>query len=420
MEILINGDTITRFLNVVNHNLALTFDIGGFTDVVTNNYIDGINTAFSKTVITAGMSGNQMINAINIEANNVIIPRVATANAANPYITDNGYFLPPFTKTSFQNAYDNFKLGWFISFGMETIWSEDFSDGMKAPNTFNLTNINVAAWAALAASYNKIDYAVLTINHAYGFSLHGCQTAIWRGITTNNGVQNIPVYDKYDAGVSGDPDIVSKFITEFNAVGIKPILYVNVGVGVNYTTVNKFIDTYTDATYQFTAVFNFWKERIQELCRLEPFGMWLDSTAFFPQTYLRQFYYVIKSINPNIGVIVNSTGVDLVPTVCFPSDAGIVENFIRPAHGDNFWLKSQVHNGITYPCSKELTDTSFSASPGKWFYHQATEGLETLSTLQARYNAAKAEGVPYCVTVCPKADGTIYQAQADLVGSITL
>jgi hypothetical protein len=344
----------------------------------------------------------------------------------NIYIKYGRGFLPEFAETLFQNTFKNLKLGWFICYGIETydadgefIWK---TNPASDPTTFNTPSVDVANWAALAASYGKIDYAILTVTHIRGFSLFDHQTAIWRGTTTVVAGRNLPLYDKYDVGAtSADKNIVPNFITEFKKVGIKPILYINIAANSNYYVDNTPDNFYLNADYQFAANHHFLRERLQELCRLNPFAIWIDGCLFYPSYYLREIYNCIKSINPNIGVVMNLwTNKVKTDNPYNPFDAGTTEEGgVEGILSNNtWWGLTQSYNGITYPVVKELTCTSRINSA--WFWKPTPHALRSLVDLQALYDYAKAAGVPCAFSINPDNTGVIDQDQANLIGDIVL
>jgi hypothetical protein len=339
-------------------------------------------------------------------------------------------YLPSVTESTFQSTFKNFKLGWFMHFNMETFTGNEFTWKSPVevgnPALFNVANIDVAAWAALAASYGKIDYAILSVVHIQGFSLYDHKTAIWKGTQVDMGGGYLcPAYTKYDVGITtGYKNIVPDFIEEFNAVGIKPILYFHVAGNRNYYFDKDPIDCYTDSDYQWAANHQFRIDRLKELAALNPFAIWLDGTdGFYPTDYVRDLYYAIKSVNPSVGVILNIWyDTDRNDPKFGAADATASEEVCMSSIGvgsaNDWWTKKQRINNIEYPCIKEYVLTS--RSNNEWFCNATPAALRTISAVQTVYDYAKGINIPCSISVCPKPDGTIDVDQADLVGDIVL
>jgi hypothetical protein len=294
----------------------------------------------------------------------------------------------------------------------------------STPATFAAPEtVDVHTWATLAASYNKFDFAILTVSHIYGFSLYDHQSAVWSGsqIDVGGGII-VPTYTKYDVGATGcnaDKNIVTKFISEFNAVNIKPFLYYCVGWARNWGG-QKFIwDQYTEPNYQFAFYHTYVIARLKELAALNPFGIWIDVDCYYAPGYQQALYNAIKEVNPNIFVEVNVAANQVrIENSYGLFDGASVEEFIAPATGNDWWTKTQVKNAVTYPCSKELCGASRQSNT--WFYKAIPTALRTSGQVQTLYDAAKAKGVPLAISINPKLDGIIDQTQADLIGGITL
>jgi hypothetical protein len=331
--------------------------------------------------------------------------------------------MPSLTETAFQSEFKNFKLGWLICYG-EPVYS-NYESLSKTADVFNPTlftapaSVNVAAWATKAAESGKIDYAILTVSHHMGFSLYDHDTAIWGGtqIDVGGGVI-VPEYEKYDVGLTGaDKNIVPKFISEFNTVGIKPILYYSV-YSRNFAGKEWPSISYTNADYQFVHYHNLTRARLQELARLSPYAIWLDIVLYYPSAYVWDLYSSIKTINPNIGVIVNCwTNQDRSDNSYLGFDGSSTEETVQPAlPNDAWWTKDHTIGGVTYPCVRELVITSNES----YWYNITPDSLRPLAELQAEYDYAKAAAVPIAISISPDSDGIIDEDEADLVASIVL
>ena len=380
--------------------------------------------------------------ASNIKAmkiyNGVLSDQVGTHNGTsvapiyfnkNKYITNSFDFLPARTESTFQSTFKNFKLGWFICYGMETYNGDEFNSktsDTSAPTVFTApATIDVHSWATKAAESGKIDYAILTVNHIYGFSLYDHKFAKYEGtqIDVGSGVI-VPTYMKYDVGVTNsDKNIVPKFVTEFNAVNIKPILYYCLGYERNWFGKYFVVDKYGDSNYQYDHYQLYLIQRLQELARLKPFAFWIDMPIHHVAADLKNIYNAIKSVDPTIGIIFNSgNNHDKINNGYFPFDGASCEESFQPAlPSDTWWGLTQSYSSITYPVSKELVVASRkNGGTNYWFYSSSPIALRTLAALQGEYDYAKAAGVPVAISINPKLDGIIDEDQADLIASIVL
>jgi len=132
----------------------------------------------------------------------------------------------------------------------------------------------------------------------------------------------------------------------------------------------------------------------------------------------QDLYDAIKSVNPNVGVLMNTYNNQvLVDNSYGLFDSSSIELDYMPETTSYYWAKTQTKNNITYPMSKEICSES---RVSKWFYSSTPAALKSLATIQVAYNIAKTIGIPIAFSINPKLDGVIDQAQADLVGSLTL
>ena len=100
-------------------------------------------------------------------------------------------------------------------------------------------------------------------------------------------------------------------------------------------------------------------------------------------------------------------------------DGASIEEISKPAlPSDDWWVQEQIIGGVVYPCVKEYCFTSRVTS--KWFYKSTPAALCTIEEIQAEYDYGKAAGAPCIISINPKLDGVIDQAQANLIGSIVL
>ena len=348
---------------------------------------------------------------------------VAPAYANDPIILR----LPSLVKMTKQEQFENFKLGWFVCYGMETYNGDEFNGrtvACSAPEVFDApATVDVAAWASLAASYNRVDYAILSVSHIYGFSLFDHQTAIYGGSRLAIGVDEfIPQYLKYDVGeTDSDKNIASKFATEFNAVGIKPIFYYCISWSRNWLHRNWANLTYHNSQYQFLHYHAYLKARLLELVNAsDPFGIWLDAPIYYPYHYQRDLYAALKRAKPDLLIFFNCYGaVDKSDNQHGPFDVMSIEELVFPALPTNaIFNPEQTIKGVTYPCLTELVAAT--RINHTWFYSSTPAALRTLGNLQPVYNYAKAAGVPLALSINPKLDGTIDTDQADLIGDIVL
>lgn len=387
--------------------------------------ISGINSlSFYANIKTINRFAGTLTDDLGVHNGSAVTP---TFFFMNSRVVDEGLFLPSLTETTFQSTFKDFKLGWFIHWNMET-YNKDETNGRTVdtslPSVFAApANVNVAAWASLAATSGKIDYAILTVSHIYGFSLYDHQTAEWRGtqIDVGGGVI-VPTNVKYDVGSDGctaDKNIVTKFVSEFNAVGIKPMFYYCVGWSRNWCGQKWVKDGYTDPNYQFDKYHDYVRERLQELARLNPFAIWIDVDIYYAPTYQWDLYNAIKAINEDIGVIVNCyNNKDRTDNSFGAFDAGSIEEIDKPALPSNdWWVKEQVIGGVTYPCMKEYC---FTSTNGHIWFWKSTNELRTIEALQAQYDYGKTAGVPCVISVSPDEDGVVGADQAALIASINL
>lgn len=400
-----------------------------------------VNKELNQTEITEfqNMADKSGVSSLSFYANIISINKFAgtltddrgnhNGSATTPvYFNTYQKTKPTITKITYQDTFEHFKLGWFICYGMETYTGNEFTweaqQGIDAPApaTFNQATVDVHTWATLAASYGKLDYAILTAWHITGFSLFDHKTALWGGTTTTLAAKSLPAYLKYDVGqTSSDKNILSKFITEFNAVNIKPILYVNIAANTNYYVNDTPSALYADPNFQFAANHKFLRDRIKEIATLNPFAIWIDGCLFYPTDYLKDIYNDIKAINPAIGVRMNLwTNHNKVDNPYFPFDGATTEEGGRSSilSSDTWWGLTQKYDGVTYPCVKELTFTSRASAA--WYWKPTPYALRNISELQTLYDYSKAAGIPCAVSMNPKNDGIMDQAQADLIGSIVL
>ncbi|MEN6388833.1 MAG: hypothetical protein ABFD04_00315 [Syntrophomonas sp.] len=397
-------------------------EVTEFQEMLSMEDVTGLS--FYDNIISCQKFDGTLMDSKNDHNGTSVSPAYTFSDSLPPHPT----VLPSLSETTFQGLFKDFKLGWFLCYGMPT-YNGDETNGKtvvtSAPSIFAApATVDVATWAGIAAASGKIDYAILTVSHIYGFSLYDHKTAIWRGTQTDTDTgYTIPDYLKYDVGADGctaDKNIVTKFITEFNAVGIKPILYLNPAWARNWFGDKSPYLTFTDQDYQFLAAHKLMIDRLRELASLNPFAIWLDSENSYPVGYTWDFYSAIKGVNSGIGVILNLSGNKVrVDNTYGAMDVGSVEEDYRPATTtDDFWTQIQVISSVSYPNMRELTLPSRESS--KWFYKTSPASLRLLADLQEEYDFAKTVGIPCAISMNPKLDGTLDTDQSDLIADIVL
>ncbi|MGP4038736.1 alpha-L-fucosidase [Gracilibacillus sp. D59] len=83
-----------------------------------------------------------------------------------------------------QVTWQNFELGFYVHFGMNTFCDQEWGDGTDSPNKFNPTALDTRQWVRLAKKAG-FQYLVLTAKHHDGFCL-------WQTETTEYSVKSSP------------------------------------------------------------------------------------------------------------------------------------------------------------------------------------------------------------------------------------
>ncbi|GCE45376.1 alpha-L-fucosidase [Thermosporothrix hazakensis] len=116
----------------------------------------------------------------------------------------------PHTPTKEQLAWQDWELGMFFHFGINTFTGREWGDGSEDPALFNPTELDCRQWARVAREAG-VRYALLTAKHHDGFCL-------WPTRVTEHCVRNSP-------WKNGQGDVAREFVDACRAEGIEPGFY---------------------------------------------------------------------------------------------------------------------------------------------------------------------------------------------------
>jgi len=217
-------------------------------------------------------------------------------------------------------AWESWKYGMFIHFGMSTFVANELPDGLAPASTYNPDKLDVDSWIQIARDAG-MTYAVLTTKHVAGHCL-------WPTKFTD-----------YSVTKSGNTaDAVEAFVKACGKHGVKPGFYYcswdNHNRFGSQTPSDKpgFAEAYTTSVYQ-----TFQTNQITEL--LTQYGpiaeMWVDIPGVLGRGYRTFLYRHIAGLQPDCVIMMNNGFYDkdrYDAAYAWPSDLIAIERGV-PAGG---------------------------------------------------------------------------------------
>jgi hypothetical protein len=268
--------------------------------------------------------------------------------------------VPAIIQTPGVKKYEDFRYGWIIDFAMNCFSgypSTLVHDGAPAPppETFNVTNVNVAAWAE-AARARGVDYAMLSVLNEYGFAMY--DTHVEHNMTVVT-----PTHAKYGIQPGFDTHVTQKFVTEFRNRGIEPVAYINYVGNVNmpdYTTFSGITGLRREETIVY------YENLLKEIATRFDFKYYWFDVADTPHPDVQQrLYDAVKSITPDASIVGNALGETSFAR--FPYDLESTEEHAVYDGNHNYRTKTRTHTGTDYYVGQEIIATPYSEF-SEWYY----------------------------------------------------
>ncbi len=246
-------------------------------------------------------------------------------------------------------AWESWKYGMFIHFGMSTFVNNELPDGLATASTYRPDKLDVDSWVQIARDAG-MTYAVLTTKHVAGHCL-------WPTRFTD-----------YNVTKSGNTtDAVGAFVKACAKHGIKPGFYYcswdNHNRFGSRTPSDKpgFSEAYTTSVYQ-----TFQTNQITEL--LTQYGtiaeMWVDIPGVLGRGYRTFLYRTIAGLQPDCVIMMNNGFYDkdrYDVSYAWPSDLMAIERGLPAGGAFSKWREIE---GRRYCIPGEVCDPL-----GKdWFY----------------------------------------------------
>ncbi|SFE04361.1 alpha-L-fucosidase [Paenibacillus catalpae] len=292
--------------------------------------------------------------------------------------------------TEHQLLWQDFELGFFCHFGMNTFCDQEWGDGSDSPRIFNPTELDARQWVRTAKRAG-FRYFVLTAKHHDGFCL-------WPTLTTDYSVASSPWKE-------GDGDVVKECAEACREEGI--------GFGLYLSPWDRHEPCYSDkAAYD-----DFYLRQLEEL--ITGYGplveIWFDGAGSEGREYdWSRIMSLVKQHQPgamifNMGAptirwVGNEDGVAPYPSwntaesarVSMFSDASL--NWLPETPG---WVPAE----CDVPIRKD-----------RWFWHPDEEGLLlSLDSLMDIYYRSVGHGATLLLNVAPDNRGLLPDADVERV-----
>lgn len=373
--------------------------------------------------------------------------------------------MPKRNNTVALDEFLNSKIGMFISFGLTTytpsdIYTVNYLLDPYAPSTFSApSTVDSAQWATEAANLG-CGYAFLTTGHHIGFNIFPYTAAYNKNSSentydSNRGLLSVPVYKRYDVSVTdSDQNIIGKFIDQCIVEGIKSGLYYNIGKNINMRRGLDLIDASYDQTNTYSLTYqnyiDFCAKELEYISKeFSPDYIWMDAPHHAPRyygndrqrkRYIEDLYYAVKKHSPNTLVFVNydcpvidgnrevlPNGTDSTRPPftwdgselnVFPGDVISFEHLRVPSDSGEYNPVTS-HEGINYYLPREIISTIYSNN--QYFARNDSFGaLKSAVTLQAEYDEAKTNNVPYMLNLAVNTSGNLRAVDITRFGEIVL
>lgn len=283
-------------------------------------------------------------------------------------------------------AWEELKLGMFISFGMSTFDGVELSKGDRPSELYAPDRLDVAQWISVARDAG-MKYAVLTTKHVSGHCLWPTQ------------------YNDYHVGTSGNKtNVVEAFVEACEKCGVMPAFYY-----CSLDSHNLFGSLTTETTAPFITqeYQEFQTNQITEL--LTQYGkigeVWIDIPVLLSRGYRHKLYDRIAELQPE-AVIMMNTGIgdwtDYPVAKAWPSDIISIERFLPNSRtGHERWREIE---GCRYYMPGEVCDTI-----GKeWFYVDGDQPRSDAELL-GMYLVCRSRTANFLLDVPPDRHGLIPQ-----------
>jgi alpha-L-fucosidase len=284
-------------------------------------------------------------------------------------------------------AWEAWRYGMFIHFGMSTFVGEELPDGKATASTYNPDKLDVDSWIQIARDAG-MTYAVLTAKHVAGHCLWPTR------------------YTDYNVKSSGNKtDVVEAFVKACGRHGVRPGFYY-----CSWDNHNRFGSrtpsdptgwngAFTTSVYQ-----TFQTEQLTEL--LTQYGaiaeMWIDIPGVLGRGYRTFLYEHVARLQPKCVIMMNNgfwDGGKYDVTYAWPSDIVSIERSLPPGAIYEKWKK--IESG-TYYMPGEICDPI-----GKnWFYVEG-EMSRSDKELAGLWESARAHQVNLLLDVGPDKHGLI-------------
>lgn len=284
-------------------------------------------------------------------------------------------------------AWEQWRYGMFIHFGMSTYVQNELPDGKAPATTFAPDTLDVAQWVSVARDAG-MRYAILTTKHVAGHCL-------WPTKYTDYSVANS----------SETADVVGQFVSACRDKGVLPGFYY-----CSWDNRNRFGSrTPSDGKEAFTTSLyqTFQTAQLTEL--LTQYGpiaeTWIDIPGVLGRGYRTFLYEHIARLQPDTVIMMNSgisTQESYDVDYAWPSDIIAIERSLPVEKGYEKWRSIE---GKEYYMPGEVCDPI-----GKdWFWVDG-DTPRADDTLAAQFNACKSRGVNLLLDVPPDRHGIIPEA----------
>lgn len=284
-------------------------------------------------------------------------------------------------------------LGMFICFELVQFTGLEQGNPNSSPNLFNPSSLSVDNWVTAAQALGA-KYAVFTAKHSDGFCM-------WPTATTPYSIASAsPWYAAHS-----NRDIVSEFVTKFNAAGIQPVIYFSIGDATFQQSQGKSISSFIiyssgqlatlQADYNQAAYLVYLQAQMTELLtNYGPiFGLWLDAgywamaNTYYPWASAAAMLSFIHGLQPNCRVLNNAHTSLTTDTDLIVFEGGGAGN--PPA-------------GTFVP--QEFCDTI--QANNHWFW-QATTAFKSTASIVSDYQKCNAVNCAYLLNAPPDNTGVI-------------
>jgi alpha-L-fucosidase len=290
-------------------------------------------------------------------------------------------------------AWESWKYGMFIHFGMSTFVENELPDGLAPASTYAPDRLDVDSWIQVARDAG-MTYAVLTTKHVAGHCLWPTR------------------HSEYNVAKSGNKaDVVEAFVKACAKYGVRPGFYYcswdnhNRFGSVTPSDKPGFAAAYTTSVYQ-----TFQTAQISELLtQYGPIGeMWVDIPGVLGRGYRTFLYRRIAELQPDCVVMMNNGfykedryDVDYA----WPSDIIAIERGLPPGGRFSKWREIE---GRRYYIPGEVCDPL-----GKeWFFVEGDKPRPD-ADLAGQLTRCLENGINFLLDVPPDKHGGMPVASRD-------